>query len=175
MSVRHGSGNPRPPTPRFRRFQARFRRKRGVGRMTRDLSANRVVFAPEKRSRVRRFCRSSCEPKPFFRCNPDSVRRRPPLEPLEERRTDFRSRKFTNFRTLLSPDPAVSRLSSTKVHELSDEKANAPDSPRDTARPAPRREPADAVQVACAKARARLASQDGPKEEAIDLVVMVDD
>ena len=32
-----------------------------------------------------------------------------------------------------------------------------------------------AVQVACEKARAQLASQDGLKEEAIDLVVMADE
>ncbi len=44
-----------------------------------------------------------------------------------------------------------------------------------TAKPAPQREPANAVQVACAKARARLARRIGPKEEAIDLVVMADD
>ena len=42
-------------------------------------------------------------------------------------------------------------------------------------RPAPRGEPADVEQVACAKARARLASQGCLKEEAIDLVVMADD
>ena len=89
-------------------------------------SANRVRVGIEKRSRVRGFRRSFCKPDPLFRCNPASVCRRPPLEPLEVRRTDLRSRKFTNFRTLPKPDPGVSRLSSTKVHELSDEYARQP-------------------------------------------------
>ena len=40
---------------------------------------------------------------------------------------------------------------------------------------APGGEPADAEQVACAKARALLAEQVGPKEEAIGLVAMADE
>ena len=54
----------------------------------------------------------------------------PPASP-EGRRADLRSRKFTNFRTLPKPDPGVSRLSSTKVHELSDEQiARQPGRPK---------------------------------------------
>ncbi len=85
------------------------------------LSANRDRVVVEKRRRVRGFRRSFCKPSPLFRCNPISVCRRTPPARAEGRRADFRSRKFTNFRTLTQTDPAVSRLSCSIVHELSDE------------------------------------------------------
>ena len=50
----------------------------------------------------------------------------------------------------------------------------APQADRITARPAPEGS-AYAEQAACAGARARLASQDGPKEEAIGLMAMADE
>ena len=92
----------------------------------RDPSANRARVAPEKRSRVRRLRRPFCKPTSLFRCRPNSVCRRPAPKPPGKRWTDFRLRKFMNFRTFPRSDPEVFRLSCTKVRELSNAKIGPP-------------------------------------------------
>ncbi len=76
-----------------------------------------------------------------------------------------------NFRTLTQPDPGVSRLSLTKVHELSDEQiARQPGRLKQSKAGSPARgEPADAEQVASAKARTPAAEQVGPNEDGMTL------